>query len=303
MPVSVGRVGNVTAATLGRPRLDRLAGGCDVVWCPAPAPVAVPTGTPLVLTVHDLSFEHRPGDFTAYERLWHRVARPAPAGPPGGARDHRVGDGRAARWPRSGESTAARVTAVLSGPGRPAGPAEPADGGACPARTCSPVGALEPRKQPELLARGARAGPRATGWPAGLVFAGEGALAGRLDGPAPRSWAASPTPGWSALRGCAGAGVLLGRGGLRLHAARGAGARLPGRGGRPAGARRDPRRGRPARPRRRRAGAGGRAAGAGARARTCASAPARGRRRPWRACPGRAPRARPARSCAEAASR
>ena len=40
---------------------------------------------PLVLTVHDRSFEDRPSDFTAYERLWHRLARPgalAAAPPP-----------------------------------------------------------------------------------------------------------------------------------------------------------------------------------------------------------------------------
>jgi len=31
---------------------------------------------PYVLTVHDLSWEERPGDFTAYERVWHALARP-----------------------------------------------------------------------------------------------------------------------------------------------------------------------------------------------------------------------------------
>jgi hypothetical protein len=63
------------AAVSGRPRLDRLAGGADVVWVPAPAPVAVSREVPLVLTVHDLSWLERPGDFTAYERLWHALAR------------------------------------------------------------------------------------------------------------------------------------------------------------------------------------------------------------------------------------
>src|SRR5918999_2194878 len=70
-----GRVLFGTAALVGRPRLDRLAGGCDVVWAPAAAPLAVSDGVPLVLTVHDLSFEE-PADFTRYERLWHRLARP-----------------------------------------------------------------------------------------------------------------------------------------------------------------------------------------------------------------------------------
>src|SRR6186997_364942 len=71
-----GRLLYASAALTGRPRLDRLAGGADVVWAPAPAPLAVSRGIPLVLTVHDLAWERRPSDFTAYERLWHRLARP-----------------------------------------------------------------------------------------------------------------------------------------------------------------------------------------------------------------------------------
>ena len=63
------------AGLAGRPRLDGLLGGCDVVWSPAPAPLAV-GATPFVLTVHDRSWEERPQDFTPYERLWHRAARP-----------------------------------------------------------------------------------------------------------------------------------------------------------------------------------------------------------------------------------
>ena len=64
-----------TAAAAGRPRLDALLGGCDVVWAPAPAPLA-PGMAPFVLTVHDRSWEERPQDFTHYERLWHAAARP-----------------------------------------------------------------------------------------------------------------------------------------------------------------------------------------------------------------------------------
>jgi glycosyltransferase involved in cell wall biosynthesis len=70
-----GRLVFGAAAVVGRPRLDRLAGGCDVVWAPAPAPLAVSDGVPLVLTVHDLSFEEA-ADFRPYERVWHRLARP-----------------------------------------------------------------------------------------------------------------------------------------------------------------------------------------------------------------------------------
>src|SRR3954471_5623459 len=50
-------------------------GGVDVAWLPAPAPVRLGSA-PYVLTVHDLSWEERPRDFTAYERAWHAAARP-----------------------------------------------------------------------------------------------------------------------------------------------------------------------------------------------------------------------------------
>jgi glycosyltransferase involved in cell wall biosynthesis len=69
------RVVHGAGAVAGFPRVDTLLGDdVDVVWLPAPAPVAV--GDPYVLTIHDLSWEDRPQDFTRYERLWHRVARP-----------------------------------------------------------------------------------------------------------------------------------------------------------------------------------------------------------------------------------
>ena len=71
-----GRLLHGPAAVLGRPRLDALAGGCDVVWMPAPAPAAITPGAPLVLSIHDRSWERRPGDFTRYERAWHTLARP-----------------------------------------------------------------------------------------------------------------------------------------------------------------------------------------------------------------------------------
>ena len=64
------------AAVARRPRLARLAGrDARVAWLPAPAPVAV-GDIPYVVTVHDLSWEERPADFTAYERAWHALARP-----------------------------------------------------------------------------------------------------------------------------------------------------------------------------------------------------------------------------------
>src|SRR4051812_3971304 len=67
------RVLHLSGAVAGHPRVDTLLGGgeIDVTWLPAPAPVAA--GDPYVLTVHDLSWEDRPQDFTRYERLWHRA--------------------------------------------------------------------------------------------------------------------------------------------------------------------------------------------------------------------------------------
>jgi glycosyltransferase involved in cell wall biosynthesis len=156
------RVVHGAAALARRPRLDALLGGCDVTWLPAPAPVAV--GGPYVLTVHDLSWEQRPEDFTRYERLWHRVARPrslarraaavicdAPA----------VAAHLAVRW---------GIDAQVVEPGVD----RAADVTAAPGRT-DPyilfVGALEPRKGLDVLAA---AWPRAALDGVELVIAGEG---------------------------------------------------------------------------------------------------------------------------------
>lgn len=165
-------------ALTGRPRLEAIAGGADVVWLPAPAPVALGRGVPLVLTVHDLSFLQRPADYTPYERLWHRamrldrlltradaivcLAEPAAADV-------------AARRPE----LAGRVTVIAPGVDRaPAAAAAPPPG--LPARFLLFVGALEPRKAPEVLAA-AFADARARGLDAGLVVVGDGRLAGPLD--------------------------------------------------------------------------------------------------------------------------
>jgi glycosyltransferase involved in cell wall biosynthesis len=176
--VDPGRARLATAALTGRPRLDRLAGGCDVVWLPAPAPAAVSPETPYVLTVHDLSFEHRPRDYPLYDRAWHRLARPARL-----ARGARLllCDSEATRraaieeWGLAEE----RTRTVLPGPGRP-----PANGGALPdgvpERFFLAVGALEPRKLPGVLLEAHRRARR-DGLAAGLVFAGDGPLRGELE--------------------------------------------------------------------------------------------------------------------------
>jgi len=185
-------------ALLGRPTLQRLLGRpVDVVWLPAPAPVTLEPGAPYVLTVHDLSFEQRPSDFTAYERLWHRAGRLG-ALARGAARVVAVSgptrDAVVERW----GVPAARVDVVHPGAGAVSAPGAAAPAGARvarkarsegPRRHAPPdgrpyllfVGALEPRKAPELLA-GAYARARARGLDAELVFAGEGRLARRLTG-------------------------------------------------------------------------------------------------------------------------
>jgi glycosyltransferase involved in cell wall biosynthesis len=172
-----GRVLFGAAAVCGRPRIDRLLGvSLDVVWAPTIAPMALSVSMPLVLTIQDLSFELRPGDFTPYERVWHRLARPRALArraarvivlaPP--TRGQLVD-----RWGLDG----GRIEVVA--PGVSVAPA------AAPPPVAPPyllaVGALEPRKAPDLLVR-AFTTARAAGLAATLVFAGEGRLAGSLSG-------------------------------------------------------------------------------------------------------------------------
>lgn len=173
-----GRVLFGSSAILGRPRLDRLLGGdCDVLWAPAPAPLAV-GHTPLVLTVHDRSWELRPRDFTAYERAWHGLARPRRLA----ARARTVVcDAEAIRtdliaaWGLASENVRAIPLAPAAAPRTGA------------ARESRPpyflfVGALEPRKAPDVLLD-AFARARQRGLDAGLVLAGDGRLAAGLDAP------------------------------------------------------------------------------------------------------------------------
>src|SRR4051812_9089412 len=170
------------AAVAGRPRLDRLLGGGGVVWAPAPAPLAVSAGVPLVLTVHDRSFELRPRDFTAYERLWHRLARPRALAERAAAvvcDAETVRDDLARAW---------GIGATVVSPGilDVAAPPVPADG-------TRPyllfVGALEPRKAPDVLAD-AYASARARGLDADLVVVGAGRMAFDGDGVRRRGGAA-----------------------------------------------------------------------------------------------------------------
>jgi glycosyltransferase involved in cell wall biosynthesis len=152
------------AAVAGRPRLDRLVSPVDVVWLPAPAPVAVGRGVPLALTLHDLSFLERPGDFTPYERVWHRLARVGRLA----RRATRVlaisGATAAAARARLGVA-ADRVVVVPAGPGDP-GPAVAPE--TRYGRYFLFVGALEPRKAVDRLVAAH------DGLDEALVLAGEG---------------------------------------------------------------------------------------------------------------------------------
>jgi glycosyltransferase involved in cell wall biosynthesis len=153
------------AAVARRPRLDRLLGGVDVIWAPAPAPLALSPGVPLVLTVHDRSFEERPGDFTGYERLWHRLARPRALAARAAAV---VCDAEAGRADLA-RAWGIEATVVSPGPLTTAPAAR--DGAAAPYLLF--VGALEPRKAPDVLAA-AYAQARARGVDAELVVVGDG---------------------------------------------------------------------------------------------------------------------------------
>jgi glycosyltransferase involved in cell wall biosynthesis len=149
------------AALARRPTLAALAGGADVVWLPAPAPVA--PGAPYVLTVHDRSWERRPHDFTAYERAWHALTRPralARSATAVTADSHAVATELAAAW---------GVRATVVSPGVTALPARPR-----PGRYLLYVGAREPRKALDVLAA-AHARARDRGLDAELVMVGDGA--------------------------------------------------------------------------------------------------------------------------------
>jgi glycosyltransferase involved in cell wall biosynthesis len=176
-----GRLLHGSAAAVGRPRADRMLGGdLDVFWAPAPAPLAVSRGTPLVLTVHDRSWEERPGDFTPYERAWHRAARPKALA----RRATRVlCDAEVVRADlvRAWGLPPERVRAV---PLAPAAGLERAPASAPPQYLLF-VGALEPRKAPDVLLA-AYALARSLGVSAELWFAGEGRLAPLLEGPGVR---------------------------------------------------------------------------------------------------------------------
>jgi glycosyltransferase involved in cell wall biosynthesis len=175
-----GRLLHGTAALTGRPRLDRLLGPVDVVWLPAPAPVALSGDVPYVLTLHDLSFELRPADFSPYERAWHVAARPRRLAADA-ALVLAVSDAtRSAAIARWGLDPARVQVAhqVVRGPAWPRPQA-------LPGAYLLFVGALEPRKAPDLLARAFHRA-RDQGLEVELVVVGDGRLRAHLERPGVR---------------------------------------------------------------------------------------------------------------------
>src|SRR5204863_1525890 len=70
------RLGNLAYFSGLAPRMDRLLGGIDVFFAPNFGFLRVGSGTPYVLTVHDLSFRINPSSYTRHDRLWHRMVGP-----------------------------------------------------------------------------------------------------------------------------------------------------------------------------------------------------------------------------------
>jgi glycosyltransferase involved in cell wall biosynthesis len=137
---------------------------------------------PYVLTVHDLSFEHRARDYPLYDRLWQHLARPATLAR-GAERVLCVSDATRTAAIQEWGIEANRARTVLSGPGRAPSSAAPAGAlhANLPETFLLAVGALEPRKLPGGLVQ-AHSRARAQGLRAGLVFAGDGPLRGELEG-------------------------------------------------------------------------------------------------------------------------
>ncbi len=169
------------AGAIGHPTLDNLLGGVDVFWAPAPAPLALSRNTPLVLSLHDLAWELRASDFTSYERVWHRIARPRRLAERA-ARTVAVSDTTRAvaieRWRLDPE----RVLTIREGLQIPDDPPTSGRVRSLSAPYFLSVGALEPRKAPDLLVR-AHQQARSEGLAAELVIAGEGRLMQRLAAP------------------------------------------------------------------------------------------------------------------------
>jgi len=178
IPARGARAAAAAAALTGRPALDRVLGNPDVVWAPAPRPLAPPHRAGFVLTIHDLSWAERPQDFTPYERVWHRAMRPQRLVR---AADRVLFDTVCVRDTAAARLAVdpARARVVAPGIDPPAPGALPAG---VPEQFVLLAGALEPRKAPEVAVEAVRLARR-QGLRAELVVAGEGRLASSLAGP------------------------------------------------------------------------------------------------------------------------
>ena len=164
---------NGSAAVAQRPRLDRLLGGPDLVWAPTIAPCPRPRRAIRADRARPLL--RAPPDYSAYERLWHRLARPRRLAER--ARMVLTISEAVRRQLLSEQLAPARVRHAPLGPGGRA--TWPPPSAPLPSYVLA-VGALEPRKQPGLLVEAHRRA-RERGLHAGLVFAGDGPLRSRLE--------------------------------------------------------------------------------------------------------------------------
>ncbi len=67
---------NAEMALFGRPHLEKLLGEPDVIFAPNFGFLPLGRRVPLVVTVHDLSFESHGGFYSHREQIWHQFVRP-----------------------------------------------------------------------------------------------------------------------------------------------------------------------------------------------------------------------------------
>ena len=212
------------AAVAGGPRLDRLLGGCDVLWAPAPAPLALGDGVPFVLTVHDRSWELRPRRLHALRARVARARAPAPAGRARRAGAVRHG-GRARRADRRVGPRPRACARRAAGPdsrGAPANRPSPK----IPERRAPTSSSSAPSSRARRPTCSSTAFPRRAGGglDADLVVAGDGPPARPVAGPG-RAAARARRRRTARARSTRGAlarrAAVVARG-LRAHAGRGA---------------------------------------------------------------------------------
>ncbi|MEK7632128.1 MAG: glycosyltransferase family 1 protein [Patescibacteria group bacterium] len=165
---------NASLVALKRPRLDA-AMQADIVFAPTPKYLALAPGTPLVLTVHDLSFIEHPEYFTRRQRFWHHWLRIGTllerADRIIAVSEHTAADIRALA-----PSTTSRIRVIASGADH--GPATPtASYPGLPQTYALAFASAEPRKNIANIIRAHELAFSRTGVP--LVLVGSGARVGQ----------------------------------------------------------------------------------------------------------------------------